>query len=49
VRLRDGAKLIVPASQSGDGFVAENGISHTVTANSLVVSADERVIPLMER
>jgi hypothetical protein len=24
VRVRDGARLIVPASQSGDGFVADN-------------------------
>jgi hypothetical protein len=46
VRVRDGAKLIVPASQSGDGtFVAENdGITYTVTADSLVVSAGNRVI-----
>ena len=33
VRLRDGAKLIVPASQSGDGFVADNdGMTYTVTS-----------------
>ncbi len=46
VRVRDGAKLIVPAAQSGDGkFVAENdGITYTVTANSLVVSAGNQVI-----
>jgi hypothetical protein len=46
VRVRDGAKLIVPASQSGDGgFVAENnGISYTVTEDALVVSAGSRVI-----
>lgn len=39
VRVRDGAKLIVPASQSGDGeFVAEDdGVVYTVTATSLVV------------
>ena len=46
VRVRDGAKLIVPASPSGDGgFVAEsNGITYTVTSNSLVISADKQVI-----
>jgi hypothetical protein len=46
VRLRDGAKLIVPATQSGsDGFVAENdGVTYTVTAKSLVVSMGNKVI-----
>lgn len=46
VRLRDGAKLIVPASQSGDGkFVAENeGITYTLTSSSLEVSARSKVI-----
>src|SRR5215475_3470481 len=46
VRLRDGAKLIVPASQSGsDGFVADNdGVTYTVTAKSLVVSMGNKVI-----
>nr|WP_238158848.1 hypothetical protein [Mycobacterium sp. MFM001] len=46
VRVRDGAKLIVPATQSGEGrFVAENdGITYTVTASSLVVSAGNQVI-----
>jgi hypothetical protein len=46
VRLRDGAKLIAPASQSDDGgFVAENdGIAYTVTEDALVVSAGTRVI-----
>jgi hypothetical protein len=46
VRVRDGAKLIVTASQSDDGgFVAENdGVSYTVTEDSLVVSAGNRVI-----
>jgi hypothetical protein len=46
VRVRDGAKLIVPASRSDDGgFVAENdGITYTVTANSLVVSVGKQVI-----
>lgn len=45
VRLRDGAKLIVPASQSGGGFVAGNdGITYTVTSKSLVISMGEKVI-----
>ena len=45
VRLRDGAKLIVPASQSGEGFVAENdGVAYFLTADSLVVSVGHRVI-----
>jgi hypothetical protein len=46
VRLRDGAKLIVPASRSEDGaFVAENkGITYMVTESSLVVSAGTKVI-----
>jgi hypothetical protein len=46
VRVRDGAKLIVPASPSGDGgFVAENdGTFYTVTASSLVVRVGKRVI-----
>lgn len=46
VRLRDGAKLIVPASRSEDGaFVAENnGITYMVTASSLVVSAGTKVM-----
>jgi hypothetical protein len=46
VRVRDGAKLIVPASRSEDGaFVAvNNGITYMVTASSLVVSAGTQVI-----
>ena len=46
VRVRDGAKLVVPASQSGsDGFVAENdGVTYTVTAKSLSVSMGNKVI-----
>jgi hypothetical protein len=46
VRLRDGAKLIIPATRSDDGaFLAENaGIEYLVTAKSLVVSAGEKVI-----
>ena len=45
VRVRDGAKLIVPASHSGDGFVADNdGIIYLVTAKSLVISVGHKVI-----
>jgi hypothetical protein len=45
VRLRDGAKLIVPASQSGDGFVAANdGMTYTVTSKSLAVSLGNKMI-----
>jgi len=45
VRLRDGAKLIVAATQSGAGFVADNdGISYTVTAKSLSISQGGNVI-----
>ena len=45
VRLRDGAKLVLPASKSGGGYTAVNdGITYTVTEDSLVVSAGNRVI-----
>ena len=45
VRVRDGAKLITSASQSGDGYVAENGgVTYTVSAKSLVVSVGNKVI-----
>jgi hypothetical protein len=45
VRLRDGAKLIVAASKSGSGYTAENdGITYTVTEDSLVISSGNRVI-----
>ena len=45
VRLSDGAKLIVAASQFGDEFVADNnGITYTVTAKSLVISQGGNVI-----
>jgi hypothetical protein len=45
VRLKDGAKLIVPASQSGGGYVADNdGVSYEVTQKSLVVSVGDKVI-----
>jgi hypothetical protein len=45
VRVRDGAKLILPASQSGDGYVADSGgITYTVTAESLVIGQGHNVI-----
>ncbi|WP_166907258.1 hypothetical protein [Mycobacterium sp. DL440] len=46
VRLRDGAKLIVPATRNDDGaFRVENaGIEYLVTAKSLVLSVGEKVI-----
>jgi hypothetical protein len=45
VRVRDGAKLIVPASQSGDGYVADNdGMTYLVTSKSLAVSLGNKVI-----
>ena len=46
VRVSDGAKLTVPASQSGNGqYVAENnGITYTVTSGSLEISAGNDVI-----
>jgi len=45
VRVRDGAKLILPATSSGDSFVAENdGITYTVTASALEVSSGSKVI-----
>jgi hypothetical protein len=46
VRVRDGAKLVVPATKSSDGkYVAENdGITYTVSPSSLVVSVGSEVI-----
>jgi hypothetical protein len=45
VRVRDGARLIVPAWQSGDGYVADNdGMTYLVTSKSLVVSVGNKVI-----
>jgi len=46
VRVRDGAKAILAASPSGDGgFVADNdGVAYFVTAKSLSVTVDTRVI-----
>lgn len=45
VRIRDGAKLIVPAQASGDGtYIAESGgMRYTVTAKSLVIGDGEKV------
>lgn len=46
VRLRDGAKLIVPATRSDAGaYTAENaGIEYMITSKSLVLSVGEKVI-----
>jgi hypothetical protein len=46
VRVRDGAKLVIPATRSSDGkFVAQNdGITYTVSPSSLVVSMGSEVI-----
>lgn len=52
VRVRDGARLVLPATTSGSGYVAENdGLSYTVTSDSLVVSTGDKVIrdePLLD-
>ncbi|MCV7227930.1 hypothetical protein [Mycolicibacterium komossense] len=45
VRIRDGARLILPATQSSSGFVAENdGITYTLTSSALTVSSGSTVI-----
>ena len=46
VRVRDGAKLIVPAERTDDGafIVDTGGIQYLVTAKSLVVSKGNKVI-----
>ena len=45
VRVRDGAKLVLSASQSGDGFTANNdGITYTVSTKSLVIGVGDKVI-----
>lgn len=46
VRIRDGARLIVPATRDEDGeFVADNhGVTYTLTSRALVISLGERVI-----
>jgi hypothetical protein len=45
VRVRDGAKLILPASASGDGtYVADNdGVTYSVSSSALVVKAGSKV------
>lgn len=52
VRLRDGAKLILSASKTTEGYVANNdGISYAVTAKALVISQGSNVIreePMVE-
>jgi hypothetical protein len=52
VRVRDGARLVLPATRSGSGYVAENdGLSYTVTSDSLVVSSGDEVVrdePLLD-
>lgn len=52
VRVRDGARLVLPATASGDGYIAENdGLTYTVTPESLLVNADDDVIreePLLD-
>lgn len=45
VRLRDGAKLVVPAKVAGDGYVAESeGFTYTLNPKSLVVRLGKKVI-----
>jgi hypothetical protein len=46
VRISDGAKLVVPATESSDGgYVGEgDGITYTVTSSSLVISQGNQVI-----
>ncbi len=46
VRVRDGARLILPAQRSADGtFTAENdGVEYTVSASALVISAGDGLI-----
>lgn len=46
VRVRDGARLITPATRSSDGaFTAtREGIEYLVSAESLVISAGEKII-----
>lgn len=46
VRIRDGARLILPATRNADGaYLAENGpIHYLITSESLVVSENEKVV-----
>lgn len=52
VRVRDGARLILPATRSGSGYVAtRDGLSYTVTPDALVISDGEEVLrdePLLD-
>jgi hypothetical protein len=52
VRISDGAKLIAPAEESTNGYIAANdGIEYLVTAKSLVVSKGNDVLreePMMD-
>lgn len=52
VRVRDGARLVLPATATGDGYVArKDGLSYTVSTESLVVSSGDEVIrdePLLD-
>jgi hypothetical protein len=45
VRIRDGAKLVLPATQSSGSFVAENdGITYTFSSSALTISTGGTVI-----
>jgi hypothetical protein len=46
VRVRDGARLILSATQSADGAfsASNNGIDYMVTSDALVISTDEKVL-----
>ena len=46
VRLRDGAKLIIPAKRNADGAYAavNDGVTYLVTSRSLAVSDGQRVV-----
>lgn len=52
VRVRDGAKLILSATRSGDDFVAESGdAAYTVSPSALMVSIEEKIVrdePMVE-
>lgn len=45
VRVRDGARLILPATQSGGAYAAtRDGITYTVSSTDLVISAGSRTL-----
>lgn len=52
VRVRDGARLVLPATRTASGYVAANdGLSYTVTADSLAVRSGDEVVrdePLLD-